>query len=104
MMPYLIIFLQCSAPVCSCIKKTDLNVLVSPAGDLRPQVAIEALEARNAEDENEANGEDLEDEGSEAVEVRAVADEAEEKIDDVEDSEVRVGWSRKWLFLLTRNS
>jgi hypothetical protein len=75
-------------------KKTDLNdlVMVSPAGDVRPQEAIEALEVRNAEDETEANGEDLEDAASEAVEVRAVADEAEEKMDDDEDSEVR-----KWI-------
>ncbi len=73
-------------------KKTDLNDLVSPAGDVRPQVAIEALEVRNAEDEIEANREDLEDEASDAVEVRAVADEAEEKMDDAEDSEVR-----KWI-------
>jgi hypothetical protein len=51
-------------------------------------VAIEALEVRNAEDEIEANGEDLEDEASEAVEVRA-ADEAEEKI----DGQVRA-WSK----------
>ncbi len=55
-------------------------------------MAIEALEARNAEDEIEVNGENLEDAASEAVEVRAVADEAEEKMDDDEDSEVR-----KWI-------
>ncbi len=71
---------------------TDLNELASPEGDVRPQEAIQALEVRNAEDETEANGEDLEDEASEAVEVRAVADEAEEKMDDDEDSEVR-----KWI-------
>ncbi len=70
-------------------KKTGLNDLASPVGDVRPQVAIEALEVRKAEDEIEANGEDLDDEASEAVEVRAVADEAEEKMDDSEDSEVR---------------
>ncbi len=70
-------------------EKTDLNDLVSPAGDVRPQEAIEALEVRNAEDETEANGEDLEDEASEALEVRAVADEDEEKMDDDEISEVR---------------
>ncbi len=76
-------------------KKTDLNdlVIVSHAGDVRPQEAIQALEVRNAEDEIEANGEDLEDDVSEAVEVRAVADEAEEKMDDDEDSEVRA-WSK----------